>query len=174
MATLQKLLALTTLITLLIMAMLIAVNLDSVRVIGWHLEQFAAKTFDLLYYCLGGAAVMLALGGLTAMLVVVAQRRNEDMRQRDGSFPLQRLRINGATVIVDPNKVLAPALVVSRHGIAEVMTAEPELHLQHAVARARVAVAQALAPGDNAISSRYGSQYKPSGRSADRTPTEPK
>lgn len=167
MATLYKLLALATIITLLITGMLIAVNLDSIRAVGWHFERFIAETLQLALYCMTGAGVLAALVTLTGIGVMIAKRRNEDMRQRDGSFALQRVKIGKATVYLDVNKTLAPALVVSPTGIAEVFTATPEMHLQHAIARSRVSVAQALAPGDNAIASRFGSQYKPGGRNAD-------
>lgn len=161
-----KMLMLITLITSIILAVIIAVNLDSVRVIGWHVEQFVERLLLMTLYCLGGFGVIAALGAITWIVLMIAKRRNEDMRQRDGSFPLQRVRIGSATVIIDPNKTLAPALVVSPTGIVEVFSADQQAHLRHAIARSRVSVAQALAPGDNAISSRFGSQFRPGGRAA--------
>jgi hypothetical protein len=85
------------------------------------------------------------------------------MRQRDGSFPLQRVKVLGHDVIIDVNKTIAPALIVGKNGIQEMFTADPQLHLQAAIARSRVASMQALAPGDAAIESRFGSQFKASG-----------
>lgn len=166
---LHKILALATLVVALIMAMLVAANLDSIRVLGWnlgnHVSLFVERLLLLTLYCVGGAGVLGGLGGLTLIGVAIARRRNENLRQRDGSYPLQRVRIGRATVLIDPNKMLAPAMVVSQAGIAEIFTADAQTHLQHAIARTRVGVAQALMPGDNAIASRYGSQFRPAGRS---------
>lgn len=134
-----------------------------------QLEQFVGEMLRLALYCTVSLLVLSVLAGLTLIWAWISKRRNEDLRQRDGSYPLQRVRIGNATVLIDVNKTLAPALVVSPSGIAEVFTATPEVHLQHAIARSRVSVAQALAPGDNAISSRFGSQFRwPGSRSADR------
>lgn len=163
---LYKVLALITLVISLIMAMLISANLESIRMIGGHVERFVADLLAITLYCVGGFGVIGALGALTWIVLMIARRRNEDMRQRDGSFPLQRVKIGKATVLIDPNKILAPALVVSPTGIVEVFSADQEAHLRHAIARSRVSVAQALAPGDNAISSRFGSQFRPAGRAA--------
>lgn len=162
---LHKILALATLVVALIMAMLVAANLDSIRVIGWHFERFVAESLALALRCMIGAALLAALGVLVVLALQIARRRNENLRQRDGSYPLQRVRIGRATVLIDPNKMLAPAMVVSQAGIAEIFTADAQTHLQHAIARTRVGVAQALMPGDNAIASRYGSQFRPAGRS---------
>lgn len=165
---LHKILALATLVVALIMAMLVVANLDSIRVLGWnlgnHISLFVERLLQLTLYCVGGAGVLGALGGITWIGVAIARRRNENLRQRDGSYPLQRVRIGQATVIIDPNKTVAPALVVSPQGIVEIFTAAPQLHLSHAIERARVAQMQALAPGDAAIASRYGSQFRPAGR----------
>lgn len=158
---LHKILALATLVVALIMAMLVAANLDSIRVIGWHFERFVAESLALALRCMIGAALLAALSVLVVLALQIVRRRNENLRQRDGSFPLQRIRVGAATVIIDPNKTVAPALVVSPGGIAEIFTAAPQLHLSHAVERARVAQMQALAPGDAAISTRYGSMYEP-------------
>ena len=158
---LHKILALATLVVALIMAMLIAANLDSIRVLGWHFEHFVAETLALALRCMIGAALLAAPSVLVVLALQIARRRNENLRQRDGSYPLQRVRIGRATVLIDPNKMMAPAMVVSQAGIAEIFTADAQTHLQHAIARTRVGVAQALMPGDNAIASRYGSMYEP-------------
>lgn len=158
--------ALIALMIVCLTAIIISVNLDSIRAIGWHFEQFIASTLQMALYCLGSFGVIGALGAITWIALMIAKRRNEDMRQRDGSFPLQRVRIGQATIIIDPNKTLAPALIVSPSGIVEVFSADQETHLRHAIARSRVSIAQALSPGDNAISSRFGSQFRPGGRTA--------
>jgi hypothetical protein len=163
---LYKVLALITLVISFIMAVLIAANLESIRAIGWHVERFVADLLTITLYCVGGVGVIGALGALTWIMLMIAKRRNEDMRQRDGSFPLQRVKIGQATVLIDPNKTLAPAMVVSPHGVAEVFTDDPAAYRQQALALSRVSVAQALTPGDNAISSRFGSQFRPAGRAA--------
>lgn len=133
-----------------------------------RLEQFVGEMLRLTLYCVSGLLVLAVLAGLTLIWAWISKRHAENMRQRDGSYPLQRIKIGNATVLIDVNKTLAPAIVVSPSGIAEVYTATPEMHLQHAIARSRVSVAQALAPGDAAIASRFGSQFRIGGRSADR------
>lgn len=126
-----------------------------------QLEQFVGETLRLALYCTVSLLVLSVLAGLTLIWAWISKRRTENLRQRDGSYPLQRIRVGAATVIIDPNKTVAPALVVSPQGIAEIFTAAPQLHLSHAIERARVAQMQALAPGDAAISTRYGSMYEP-------------
>ena len=59
---LHKILALATLVVALIMAMLVAANLDSIRVIGWHFERFVAESLALALRCMIGAALLAAFG----------------------------------------------------------------------------------------------------------------
>lgn len=82
MATLYKLLAFAAIIMLLITGMLIAVNLDSIRAVGWHFERFIAETLQLALYCMTGTGVLAALVTLTGIGVMIAKRRNEDLRQQ--------------------------------------------------------------------------------------------
>lgn len=158
---LNRLLMLMASAVLLVFGALLAINWQSAQRIGVHVERFVEQTLTLAYYCLAGAAVFAGLVGVTVLTLYISRRRNENRRQRDGSFPLQQIRVGDATVLVDPNKLTAPAVVVSRHGIAEVFTAAADVHLQHALARSQVAVAQALAPGDAAIAHQHGAMYRP-------------
>lgn len=48
---LHKILALATLVVALIMAMLVAANLESIRAIGWHVERFVADLLTITLYC---------------------------------------------------------------------------------------------------------------------------
>lgn len=166
----DKLLALALLVFL-VLASVVALSVRSSAVVArmaLQFEQFVGEMLRLTLYCIAGLLVLAALAGGITLWALISKRNAENMRQRDGSYPLQRIKIGNATVLIDVNKTLAPAIVVSPSGIAEVYTATPEMHLQHAIARSRVSVAQALAPGDNAISSRFGSQFRIGGRSADR------
>lgn len=126
-----------------------------------QLEQFVGETLRLALYCTVSLLVLSVLAGLTLIWAWISKRRTENLRQRDGSYPLQRVRIGQATVIIDPNKTLAPALVVSPTGIVEVFSADQEAHLRHAIERSKVAQMQALAPGDAAIDGRNGFMYRP-------------
>lgn len=166
---LNRLLMLMATAVILLFGALFALNWQSAQRIGGHVERFVEQSLTLALYCLRGGAVLAALAVVVWLGIWIAQRANENRRSRDGKFPVQRIKVNGATVIVDPNRMIAPAMVVSQHGIAEVFTADAQVHLQHAIALSRVSVAQALAPGDNAISSRHGSQFRwPGSRSVDR------
>lgn len=124
-------------------------------------EQFVGEMLRLTLYCLAGLLVLGALAGVVTIWSLISKRRTENMRQRDGSFPLQRVRVSGGWIYIDPNKIIAPALAVSAHGVAELPSATYDVHLRHAIERARVAQMQALAPGDAAIASRYGAMYQP-------------
>ena len=160
---LNRLLMLASLVVMAIFGALVAINWQSAQRIGAHVERFVESALQLALYCLSGLTVFAALAGLTVLWALISKRRSENMRQRDGSFPLQRVKINGGWIYVDPNKIIAPAIAVtvSGRGVAELFTAEADLHLRHAVERAKVAQIQALAPGDAAIDGRYGSMYRP-------------
>lgn len=157
---LNRTIAIGTIATALLFGILIATNQTATAALGNHFQQFVADVLIMARYCIGGAAVMACMAGFVYLAIIVSKRHNENMRQRDGSFAMLKTKLHGHTVYIDPNKIVAPALIVGPTGIQEVFTAEPTLHLHHAVARAKVAAAQAIAPGDAAIASRHGSQYR--------------
>lgn len=164
----DKLLALALLVFL-VLASVVALSVRSSAVVArmaTQLEQFVGEMLRLTLYCVSGLLVLAFLSGGIMLWALISKRNAENMRQRDGSFPLQRVRIDGGWIYVDPNKIVAPAIAVSRHGVAEMPTAPYDVHLRHAIERARVAQMQALAPGDAAIASRFGSQFRIGGRSA--------
>ena len=161
MGMIDRLLALMVAALLLAFGAVLLLNQDSTTLMVQHTERFVAEALQLALYCMVGAGVLGALAGLTVLGTMIAKRRNENLRQRDGAFAMQVMRINGHNVYIDPNKTLSAALIAGPAGIQEIFTADPALHLQHAVARARVSSMQALAPGDAALSSRFGSQYRP-------------
>ena len=161
MSLIDKLLAIVIAVATALFAGLLLLNRDSAVRIGGHIDHFVAEALQLATYCLIGLAAFAAVAGLVVLWALISKRKSENMRQRDGSFPLQRVKIAGGWIYVDPNKIVAPAIAVSGNGVAEIFTADPETHLRHAIERAKVAAMQALAPGDAAIDSRFGSMYHP-------------
>lgn len=148
------------LIALLVLALVIA-NWGSMPAASATVGAWATQLVDLGFICLRGLGIFAVLGGIYIAGMRAWKRAQDERRQRDGSFPLQRMRVHGGLVLVDPNKMIGPAIAVGSGGVAEVFTAPIEAHLAHAEARARVSVAQALAPGDDAISSKFGSMFSP-------------
>jgi hypothetical protein len=148
---LNRLIAILALAVVLLFGVLMALNWQSVQRIGQHVEVFVGQALTLTLYCMSGSALLASAAVGVWLYLLLSQRANENRRSRDGKFALQTVRVRGATVIVDPNRMLAPAMVVSPHGIAEIFTDDPAAYRQQAQALARVSVAQALTPGDNAI-----------------------
>jgi hypothetical protein len=148
---LNRLIAILTLAVVLLFGVLMALNWQSVQRIGQHVETFVGQALTLTLYCMSGSALLVSAAVGAWLYLLLSQRANENRRSRDGKFALQTVRVRGATVIVDPNRMLAPAMVVSPHGIAEIFTDDPAAYRQQALALSRVSVAQALTPGDNAI-----------------------
>jgi len=161
MAFVDKLLTILALLVLAIFGGLLLLNRDSAQRMGRHIEHFTADALQLAMYCLIGATVFAGLAGLVLLWTWISKRRVENMRQRDGSYPLQRVHVAGGVILVDPNKLIGPAIGISGAGVAELFTADPDTHLRHAVERAKVSAMQALAPGDAAISDKYGSMHRP-------------
>jgi hypothetical protein len=161
MSLIDKLFAITVAIVAAIFGGLLLLNRDSAVRIGGHIERFVADVLQLTLYCLIFIIIFSAVAGLVFLWAFISKRRLENMRQRDGSYPLQRIKINGGWIYVDPNKIIAPAIAVGGRGAVELFTADAELHLRHAIERAKVSQMQALVPGDAAIESRYGSMYRP-------------
>lgn len=163
---LNRILAIVLLAWLALMAGAAVVYRDAAERVGRRVETFLDQALTLAIYCMVGVMVFAAVAAVWVGVAWWVRRRVEDRRERDGSVPIQVLKINGRTLIVDPNKMIAPVLAVDGDGAREFFTASPEAHLQHALARARVAGLQALAPGDNAIANVHGAHYRPAGLAA--------
>lgn len=161
MSIVDRILALATVALFLMIGAVLLLNRDSTARMVQHTERFVADALRLAQICLGGLLVFAGLAGLVVLWALISKRRSENMRQRDGSFPLQRVKVSGGWIYVDPNKIVAPAIAVSGRGVAEIFTADPDIHLRHAIERAKVSAMQALAPGDAAISDQHGAMYRP-------------
>lgn len=109
-------------------------------------------------------AIAMAVAGVVLWLVF-DKRKDRRLRQSDGSFRLQEFRRNGMTVIVDPNKMIGSGGVFHQEiGWREFEAAagwDRATIVAQAVQVTRTA--EALAPGDDAISSNNGSMYRPGG-----------
>lgn len=79
--------AATTFVIALIVAALIAINLDSLRVIGWHFERFVAESLALALRCMIGAALLAAL-----------ERRNRGLQQMYAALVQERLAASAPIV----------------------------------------------------------------------------
>lgn len=160
---LNRLLAFAVLSLILVIGVLFLLNVDSARAVGLAVERFTVEALDLALLCLRGSLVVGLAVGAWILAMRTWRRRNEHLRQRDGSYALQRVRVGQATVIVDPNKFIGNAVAIGPQGLVEFMPAGVDAHLRHAIERARVSGMQALAPGDEAIASKYGSMFSPRG-----------
>lgn len=125
--------------------------------VGVYLVALSWTVFGLLVV---GATVA---GGIAVWLLL---RRNDvnSLRQRDGHFPLQRVKTrDGRVVYIDPNLMVGAALTVDRR-TGEVAEHEPAAgwHVQ-ATIRAlveRTHQAQAMFQGDDSRSSKFGHMHK--------------
>ena len=163
MDTINRLLTFAVLALIAIVLALFLLNVDSARAVGLAVERFTVEALDLALLCLRGSLVAGAIVGAWILAMRTWRRRNEHLRQRDGSYALQRVRVGQATVLVDPNKFIGNAVAIGPQGLVEFMPAGVDAHLRHAIERARVSGMQALAPGDEAIASKYGSMFSPRG-----------
>ena len=125
--------------------------------VGTYLVVLSWTVFALLVV---GAAVG---GGIAVWLLL---RRNDvnSLRQRDGHFPLQRVKTrDGRVVYIDPNLMVGAALTVDRR-TGEVAEHEPAAGWQvQATIRAlveRTHQAQAMFQGDDSRSSKFGHMHK--------------
>lgn len=160
---LNRLLMFAVLALLIIFGVLFLLNVDSARAVGIAVEAFTVEVLGLALLCLRGSLVAGVIIGAWLLTMRTWRRRNEHLRQRDGSYALQRVRVGQATVIVDPNKFIGNAVAIGPQGLVEFMPAGVDAHLRHAIERSKVSGMQALAPGDEAISSKYGSMFSPRG-----------
>lgn len=116
--------------------------------VGWYLVALLA-------------IVLLALIAGSGILGVAALRKSKlvSLRQRDGAFPLQRIKLRGGAVLYfNPNQTIGAATVVHpTHGVMEI---EPSAGWQHQtmvrLAVERTRQLQAVFPGDDVRTNRHG------------------
>ena len=115
------------------------------------------------WLALVGAAGAVFIGGALYLYLLWRRSNVETLRQRDGHYPLQRVKLaNGDYMFVDMNQAVGPALRVNRQ-TGEVHEPEPAAgwHVQ-ATIRAlveRTRQMQAMFQGDISRSTEYGSQH---------------
>lgn len=118
--------------------------------IGWYLAAL-----------LGIVLVALAVGAGLAGWLVWRKGRLASLRQRDGAFPIQRVKLrDGAVLYYDPNQSVGPATIVHpQYGLIEVAPQagwDVQLAVRLAVERTRQL--QAMYPGDDARMNRHGAR----------------
>ena len=93
---------------------------------------------------MGGGVFLVALGGLVVVVLRWLDRRASEIRPGpDGQYPVVRVRLNGATIIHDPNRQLAAATVYTspenagRLVVVPVVTGSLE-HQERTAARAQL------------------------------------
>lgn len=104
------------------------------------------------------------VGGGIAAWIIVRKNQIKSLRQQDGHYPLQRVKLhNGSMAIIDPNAMVGPVLVVDRSD-GTATEHEPAAGWQvQATIRAmveRTRTAQAMFQGDESRSSEWGSQHR--------------
>lgn len=118
----------------------------------------------LAYMLVVAAAAVLFIGGGLVAWWWYRRTTVESLRQRDGHYPIQRVRVRGGRVVfIDPNQLIGPAIMVDRN-TGETWEHEPAAgwHIQ-ATIRGMVEQtrrAQAMYQGDASRSSQYGSQHR--------------
>jgi hypothetical protein len=116
------------------------------------------------YVIVGGLGLAVFIGGGLVAWWWYRRTTVESLRQRDGHYPIQRVRLkNGQIVFVDLNQLIGPAIKVDRN-TGDITEHEPAAgwHVQ-AVVRAlveRTRGIQAMFQGDASRSSVHGSQHK--------------
>jgi hypothetical protein len=110
------------------------------------------------------AIAAIAAGSVIAGWVVVQRHRIATLRQKDGHYPLQRVKTkNGGVAIIDPNAMVGPVLVVDR-ATGAAFEHEPAAGWQvQATIRAmveRTRTAQAMFQGDDSRATEWGSQHR--------------
>ena len=118
--------------------------------IGWYLAAL-----------LGIVLVALAVGAGLAGWLVWRKGRLASLRQRDGAFPIQRVKLrDGAVLYYDPNQSVGPATIVHpQYGLIEVAPQagwDVQMAVRLAVERTRQL--QAMYPGDDARMNRHGAR----------------
>lgn len=112
----------------------------------------------------GMVVAALVIGGGIAAWTAVQRNRVASLRQKDGHYPLQRVKVaGGRVVIVDPNALVGSVLTIDRKTGA-VSEHEPAAGWQiQATIRGmveRTRTAQAMFQGDDSRSSKWGSEHR--------------
>jgi hypothetical protein len=110
------------------------------------------------------AIVAIVVGGGIAAWIIVRKHQIKSLRQQDGHYPLQRVKLhNGDMAIIDPNAMVGPVIVLNRKD-GSAYEHEPAAGWQvQATIRAmveRTRTAQAMFQGDESRSSEWGSQHR--------------
>ena len=128
----------------------------------WRPAALESAVFFLGWWALAllGVVLLGVLGGLVLVGWMYWQRiRLRNLTQRDGAYPLQRIRLRGGAVLFyDPNHAMSAATVVHpRHGAIEVAPQagwDRQMAVRLAVERTRQL--EAMYPGDDARMNRHG------------------
>lgn len=118
--------------------------------VGWYLVALLG---------IGLAALM--AGGVILAVAVWRKSKLVSLRQRDGAFPLQRIKLrDGGVLYFNPNQTVGAATVIHpTHGLMEIEPAagwEQQTLVRLAVERTRQL--QAIFPGDDVRTNRNGAQ----------------
>jgi len=152
----------TTLALGLVVVVLIVVgaNLDT---INYFVAQLLTGLLEFLRIL---AWLSLALGAAAGGVIVVQYYRNKEtnrLRQKDGSFPLRVYKISGGgEVALNLNNITGIGAVWHpAYGLKELAGAYPD-EIQADIRKAveRTHQLQAMSPGDDAISSKFGSLFR--------------
>ena len=113
---------------------------------------------------LGLIVVGATVGGGIAVWLLLRRSQVNSLRQKDGHFPMQRVKTSdGRVVLIDPNLMVGAAMTVDRN-TGVIMEHEPAAGWQvQATIRAlveRTHQAQAMFQGDDSRSSKYGSMHQ--------------
>lgn len=106
----------------------------------------------------------IAVGGGIAAWVVIRKHQIKSLRQQDGHYPLQRIKLrNGHVAYLDPNALVGSIVTIDRN-TGTAYEHEPAAGWQvQATIRAmveRTRTAQAMFQGDESRSSRWGSEHR--------------
>lgn len=135
-------------------------NQENMRRVGSNM----ADALTVLIWAGAVSATILLVGGAAWLIWhLFAKSRHEQIRQRDGSWALQKYRTNGMEIIVDPNRMVGPTMAiipqtgaVVQHTPAAGWTLQQQYNQAVQVTRS----IEAAAPGDRAIAHKYGSMYR--------------
>ncbi len=130
----------------------------------WRPDLLAGATVFIGWYLaalLGIVLVALKVGAGLAGWMVWRKGQLASLRQRDGAFPIQRVKLrDGAVLYYDPNQSVGPATIVHpQYGLIEVAPQagwDVQLAVRLAVERTRQL--QAMYPGDDARMNRHGAR----------------
>ncbi len=169
---------LATIIGLGIVGLMAILYVDNREAIGQATTQVAnnaALSISVLLWLIPILATLSVVVILAMAYKARSVQWDNDMRQRDGSHALREYRLRrpwwnplsrGVPVLVNPdNMVSAAAVIDDDYGYVELAPAagwEIQAQIRNAVQATHSL--QAMNPGDAAITSQYGSMYRPGGR----------